>query len=305
MRVTGIDENGLGPLLGPLIATATTIEVKRYDADALRSVGVAAGVGDSKATSGFRKMRGAESIALAVAERELGRVPRHVDEFLEAISLDGPLALRAPCPDASTSRQCFETRIELPAFGGEVERGREALKALSKAKVKLIRTRTAIRCAGVLNAGFRDGVNKLKQDLAMFERLALDARRESGRDLEVICGMIGGIRKYPGYMTLLADRATPLVEEKGASSYAVDRLGVMRFVVDSDDGHLPVALASMVGKYVRELTMDRIVRFYRARDPELSRASGYHDKVTKRFVAGTKKHRRALGIVDDCFLRSG
>jgi hypothetical protein len=85
----------------------------------------------------------------------------------------------------------------------------------------------------------------------------------------------------------------------------VPGVGAVRFVVDADDGHLPVALASMVGKYVREVTMERVVRFYRARVPGLPAASGYHDPVTRRFVAGTAGERVALGIVDDCFARRG
>ena len=86
-------------------------------------------------------------------------------------------------------------------------------------------------------------------------------------------------------------------------SEAVDGLGEVRFEVDADARHLPVALASIVGKYVREICMRRIGEFYRRCDPELRLASGYHDPVTTRFIQATEPSRRRLGIAHDCFRR--
>jgi hypothetical protein len=63
-------------------------------------------------------------------------------------------------------------------------------------------------------------------------------------------------------------------------------------------------LASLIGKYVREILMDRIAGFYRRElnDPKLA-PSGYHDPVTAKFVVQTAKVRRRLSIVKDCFER--
>lgn len=64
-----------------------------------------------------------------------------------------------------------------------------------------------------------------------------------------------------------------------------------------------VGIASMVGKYVRELLMSRIVTFYQEKNPELRPASGYHDSVTKAFVDETTQLRRRLQIRESCFRR--
>jgi hypothetical protein len=56
------------------------------------------------------------------------------------------------------------------------------------------------------------------------------------------------------------------------------RAGVM-FLTESEDAHLPVALASMTAKYARELMMARFNRYFaalaRARGVELKATAGY------------------------------
>ena len=303
MFVVGVDENGLGPLLGALVSTAVTLEGSAYDAVALRTIGLAAGLTDSKKSGGFGRMARCESVALALAESLSGTRIADVDAFLDAISEGGVDALRAPCP-ASARPQCWSEPIALPAYGGSAAAGHALLAGLGEAGVAVRRVRTAVACAGVLNAQLDRGVNKLSVNLAAFERLVLDARAHAGDDVLAVCGMIGGIRKYDAHFRHFA---LVRAEEQGGgvSAWRVPGVGAVRFVVDADDGHLPVALASMVGKYARELTMERVVRFYRARAPGLPAASGYHDPVTRRFVAGTASTRVALGIVNDCFARRG
>jgi ribonuclease HII len=76
-------------------------------------------------------------------------------------------------------------------------------------------------------------------------------------------------------------------------------------VRDADERHLLVGLASLVGKYLRELLMGRIVRHYRTADPalEVEHASGYHDPITTRFMVGTDALRKKRRVPDDCFVR--
>ena len=73
---------------------------------------------------------------------------------------------------------------------------------------------------------------------------------------------------------------------------------------DADASDPLVMLASLVGKYVREILMDRIAGYYRneLKDPDLS-PSGYHDPVTAKFVIRTAAIRKTLSIVQDCFER--
>lgn len=303
LLVLGIDENGLGPRLGPLVATGVALEVDVYDARALARRGARAGIGDSKATAGFGRMAVAESVSLALAEQALGRVPTTMDELLEAIAVDGIEALRAPCP-ASTAAQCWSAPVALPVFGGDVEEGRKALAKVARAGIVVRRSRSAIACARAFNEGVDRWGSKLRVDLALFEGLMHDARRALGADLHVICGMVGGVRKYATHFTSVAVERLEMIEEtRRASRYRVAALGEVHFEVDSDAGHLPVALASMLGKYVRELAMHRQNAFYRRHLPGLPDVSGYHDPVTGELVRATQTLRRTLQIEDRCFER--
>ena len=299
MRIVGIDENGLGPRLGPLIATAASIEVQGYDAKRLRSLGREIGIADSKQTSGFGHMSRAESLTLAIAESAASTPITTADDLLEVLGLDTPKTLRSVCPGGPTESQCWGETIPLPAFGGSLEKGRKMLAELAQGGVKVSRVRTVIACADMVNTSLAAGHSKVHLDLLLFERLILDARKNSPSDLTAICGMVGGIRKYPGYFRLLNNpksTAEPCV-------YSVPKVGEVRFEIKADDRHLPVGLSSMVGKVVRELGMRRIVRFYQSHDSSLADVSGYHDRVTAKFVESSAKLRRSLKIVPGCFER--
>ena len=92
-------------------------------------------------------------------------------------------------------------------------------------------------------------------------------------------------------------------EGRRRSEYAVPGLGRIAFVRDADDSHLLVSMASLVGKWVRDLLMARVVRYHRENDPDLPDASGYHDPVTTRFIEATRLARRKSALPDDCFTR--
>lgn len=306
MLVVGVDENGLGPQLGPLVATALVAEVEDYDADRFRALGFDLAVGDSKQTSAFGRMEHAEGVALALAELEAGRVPKTFDELLEALSLDGVLSLRAPCPDRKTAKQCWDPELKLPMYEGDVDEGRAILRKLKRGGFRIRRLRTTLACAGVLNEALDAGRKKLQVDLNLFERLLIDAAASFDEPLRAYCGLVGGIRNYPKYFLHFDPDAVKTVsEKKGLFEYEVDEVGSVIFEIKADDHHLPVGLASMLGKYVRELGMARIIRYYREHDEALPKASGYHDSVTKRFVEGTVELRKKLEIYNGCFRRRG
>jgi ribonuclease HII len=155
-----------------------------------------------------------------------------------------------------------------------------------------------------MNAQLQRLGSRTSVDLAMFERLVLTAAQEQTGPITAILGMVGGIRDYERYFSLLtSDRISEPLRTKQAVSYQVAGVGSMSFEIDADARHLPVALASMIGKYVRELCMERQNRFYVQHQQDLPRPSGYHDPVTRRFVEQSRPLRRRLGIANECFER--
>lgn len=305
MLVVGVDENGLGPRLGPLVATALTLETSRYSRSSLQRRGLQLGLTDSKDVGGFGQMAFTESVALALLGLPDGSVPGSADALLDRVFPTLRHELRAGCPNDSTAAQCWGVDLRLPAFGGDVQSGEELLVSLTgRSRLRILDVQSRVACAGVLNTRADQGNNKLHVDLAFFEDLIDSVRAAHGAPLLVVCGMVGGIRDYASrFRRFDSKRVRSLTSRRGQRRYGIDGVGEVRFEIDADARHLPVALASIVGKYVREVCMRRIGEFYRQRDPELRLASGYHDPVTTRFIRATEPSRRRLGIVSDCFQR--
>ena len=80
--------------------------------------------------------------------------------------------------------------------------------------------------------------------------------------------------------------------------YRLDRAGTeltVSFTTEAEAAHLPVALASMIAKYVRELLMLRMNRFFRGHLPELKPTAGYYEDG-RRFVRDIEPVIETLGV---------
>jgi len=138
------------------------------------------------------------------------------------------------------------------------------------------------------------------------ERLVLELRALAGEEVQAVCGKVGGYGKYGAAFGPLSGRLHTVIEEgRPRSAYHFPGVGEIAFVRDGDATDQCVAMASMVGKYLREALMARIVRLYRGELPELPDASGYHDPVTTRFIGATRLVRDHREVPDRCFERRG
>lgn len=102
----------------------------------------------------------------------------------------------------------------------------------------------------------------------------------SGDALRVVCDSLGARTRYARVLgeLLKGAQVTALQENHRVSRYAVRTDGaeaVVSFMPEAESKHLPVALASMVAKLVRELTMERFNRYWCRRVPELKPTAGY------------------------------
>ena len=142
------------------------------------------------------------------------------------------------------------------------------------------------------------------EDLHAMERLILALREIAGSEVDAVCGKVGGFSQYPKAFGPLSGRLHTVIEEgRARSAYRFPELGEIAFVRDCDAENMLVGMASLVGKYLRELLMGRIVQHYRAIDDTLPTASGYHDPVTKNFIVGTEALRQAREVPLSCFER--
>jgi ribonuclease HII len=303
----GIDENGLGPRLGPLIVTAvvahTTGEgnerAERRPRGAMR-----ARLDDSKKLVSHGDTALGEAWARAIARRMGLPELSDPDALVGALSLDAPEVLRAPCP-TDHAEQCWNAGGE--AFTADeklVETVGRDLARLASQGIDVLRVASVVTCVRRINEGIGRGLTRFHVDLHAMERLAIDARERAGTDIVATCGKVGGFNRYPPAFGPLNGRLHAVaVEGRKRSEYSVPGLGRIAFVRDADENHLLVSMASLVGKWVRDLLMARVVRYHRAANPNLPDASGYHDPITTQFIDATRLTRRRAKLPDDCFTR--
>src|SRR5512140_2054357 len=114
----GVDENGLGPRLGPLVVTsvlARTTEAGERVACARPKGRMRARLGDSKALVSYGDSSLGEAWARALLARQGAPAPTSIDELVFALTLDERGTLRAPCP-SSHGDQCWGTGGETAGF---------------------------------------------------------------------------------------------------------------------------------------------------------------------------------------------
>ena len=302
----GIDENGLGPRLGPLCVTGVTVEVT---GDGERTATRAPGrsfsrLGDSKELASYKDSSLGEAWARAILRR-VGRFDAagSVDDLVHALSLDDRPALRAPCPEDHHA-QCWRTDDRLVAEEALVDKVSRDLDRLAGKGVQVLDVRSVILCSKRLNEHADRGTSRFDVDLHAMERLVLAANGAVGREVFATCGKVGGYDRYGDAFGPLGGRLHVAIEEsRKRSTYRFPTVGELSFVRDADATNLLVAMASLVGKWLRDALMARIVRHHRNGDESIPEPSGYHDPVTARFVEATALARRKRALPDDCFER--
>ena len=309
MRLIGVDENGLGPRLGPLVVTAVTVEAADEKAAkvALGRPGrsFATRINDSKKLVSYKERALGEAWA-RVLGAAVGLPTTTPAKLVFGLSLEPETWLRAPCPTKGDhAEQCFSVAGE--AFEAEdslLQQVRSDLGRLEKRGLSVVGVRVSLVCTQRLNEAASKGTTRFQVDLHAMERLVLHAREHTKEDVLAVCGKVGGYDRYADAFGPLSGRLHAVVcEGRKRSEYALPGLGRIAFVRDADAAHLVVCLASLVGKYVRDLLTARVVRHHKRTLPHLPMVSGYHDPVTARFIDDTSAVREASKFPADCFER--
>lgn len=303
----GADENGLGPRLGPMLTTAVLAEVddKGHSTVGRKARGgMQQRLGDSKVLVSHGDIDLAEAWTRVLVEQTTGTSPTTVRELVGALSLEPESALRKRCP-SHVEGQCWHEEDEtLAADPLLLKQVRKDVLKLASGGVRITSVRSVISCTKHLNDEVDAGRSRYAVDLHAMERLVLSLRERCDDDVLAILGKVGGYTQYERAFGPLAGRLCTTVEEKRPrSTYRFPGVGELSFVMDADASDRLVSIASLVGKYLREVLMARIVRHYRVHSPDLPDASGYHDPVTARFVDATSLVRKKRKIPDDCFER--
>jgi hypothetical protein len=129
----------------------------------------------------------------------------------------------------------------------------------------------------------------------------------AGDDLQIIIDRQGGRVRYRKALQLMfPDMELKIIRESQTiSSYELEAGGKqmrLHFVVGADDNYLPVSLASMVSKYIRELLIGSMNRYFAAFHPGLRPTAGYW-KDGLRFIEDLKTYLPHIQIDNNQLIR--
>lgn len=313
--LAGVDEAGLGPILGPLVvggaalrgpegadpwtALAPLVARERKEKGKIR-------VADSKKVhQGPHGLRALEETVLAFWACRHGDLPATLGDWLLALGVD--VAALARCPwYADLSQPLVQA-----ADGGFVQlHGERLARALRERDIAVVELFARPVDVEEWNALIAATDNKSKAHFHAYgDVLArLLAVVPAGVDGHVVADRCGGRMHYGTDLRRLRPGARVEVvrEEPATSSYRIHRdcggVTAVTFAERGEDRAFPTALASCFAKYLRERMVGCMNAWFQARVPGLQPTAGYYVDG-HRFLADLAPHLPTLAVPTERLVR--
>ena len=317
--VAGIDEAGLGPVLGPLVVSAVAFRAADRAAgesmwDLLRGTVTrrpprkrfAIAIDDSKKLYSSRTAGGLERLergVLAMLAARSGAPP----------TVKKMLAILCPQSADALSQYPWYADADLPlprTFAStDLDLAANALRvAFRKAGIRLETMRAETVFTGEFNRLISATRNKATAALGVTGRLLMHLWESYPDDpLRILIDRQGGRTRYlPALQRMFAGCRFKVIDEGEAlSAYHISdgpRRAELHFLVRGEQQHLPVALASMMSKYLRELFMEMFNGFWARHVTDLKPTAGYYTDGN-RFYRDIVPAARRLGVDEQMLYR--
>ncbi len=308
--IIGTDEAGYGPNLGPLVIAGTAwdsddpsqmmpdfVVREKSDFSSLNKKEKTCHllVADSKQVYQSGKIQLLERGVLAFVFSLTGELPRNLGQLARLLGVS-------------------DEAFTMPGYGGDLELRELQIPIAADCDVvaelgSRLRDRpdgpklTAIGCRAIFAEQFNlqceSFGNKANLLSAQTMRLVNELSEGAGRNLEVFCDKHGGRSRYAGLLQQelsFCDRLVQIVEEgRAVSRYRVGSESVEVTFCARGESHLPIALASMTAKYLRELFMNGWNRYWISLVPDLRPTRGYPVDA-KRFWCEIEEAVKSLGM---------
>ncbi len=291
--LAGIDEAGYGPLLGPMVASACIFSVPQ---DLLKSdlwqvlskavsrqkqkLGGRLLINDSKkvysANAGLKHLHRTLVASIAAA---VGRpaVPKTVGELLSIL-----------CPDSVPQLQDYPwyngiLPAALPLDEDVAVPSCVFAKTAAENQIQFLGFRSRFLEVAHYNRRIEQVKNKARVlfiEICSLIQTIFDTCCDNDGAIQILIDRQGGRTAYaPELMRAFPDaQLTILTESEKLSSYQLQfgqRCIRLHFVIGGDDKFLPIALASMSAKYIRELLMLHWNQYFAQLYPNIKPTAGY------------------------------
>ena len=314
MHVTvGIDEAGYSPLLGPLVVSAAIFIHDDPIADWWRALGI------PKARRGglsdpLDRTCPPSPILPPVDDSKKIYTPSEGLETLETsvlafltVSRDNPTSLRGllDCLDSSADPDEYpwyrRANVPLPV-AADPERIQSCADALRESLWNARAEFRGFHAEPILEGDLNRRIALLRNKANVLLDATLDLVERSlmlTQPVQFLIDKQGGRDFYTDALSqfFFGSRVAPAVEGNNLSRYTMEFEGTrsdLSFCVRGDAAHLPIALASMLSKYVRELFMILLNRYWQAIDPAIPHTSGYRTDGWKFISAVEASHKKTL-----------
>jgi len=314
--LVGIDEAGFGPILGPLVVSSTTFLLRRemLSSDLWQVLRKSVGnrrrrlagrllVADSKkAYSKSIGIRHLERTVLA-SLRCLGAEPATLTELLMLLS---PACLER-LTDYPWYKNAGDHRLTVDTADGKIASA-VWMDDLSANGMELLGLKSYCLDVAYYNKMVGSVKNKASVLFTATAKLIEEALDKFGQDdLQVMIDRQGGRVRYRKVLQRMFEDAelTILRESPAASSYELRARGKrmrLHFTIGADARFLPVSLASMVSKYIRELLIGSINRYFAGFGADLRPTAGYW-KDGLRFINDLKTNLPHVEVDDNQLIR--
>lgn len=289
--IAGIDEAGYGPVLGPLVVCGVAVRVPHEERDGglwtrlrhsvTRNISrrdLRLPIVDSKKLYNRKAGLGALERSALTALKVWGRAPASLRDLLQSLS-----------PNVLDELEAYpwyrDFDIDLPV-ASNAARIATAANALNRdCRANNIEP-ACFCCEPLLEGHFNRLVNNTRNKAVVLSGLVLRIvdrlmRKADDQTLHVFIDRHGGrVRYVAQLLTAFEGYDLQILEESPArSAYALRRGGAdirVAFVTSGEEQHMPIALASIMGKYVRELFMIGLNRYWQDRVDGLRPTAGYY-----------------------------
>jgi len=301
--LVGIDEAGFGPILGPLVVSSSTFLLPHHFLTAdlwqilRKSVGITrkhlAGrllITDSK--KAYNKSLGTKHLKRTILAclRCLGQMPATLTELLRLL-----------CPDCLEQLEFYPwyrdiESYKIPADETDMTIASTVLaEDLAANGITLLELKSCCIEVAYYNKMVSSVKNKASVLFTFTSQLIKNAFDNFAGDvLQIIVDRQGGRVRYQRILQRMFPEMELKIlrESPTVSSYELQADGKqmrLHFVVDADEQFFPVCLASMLSKYLRELLVDNINRYFVSHCAQLRPTAGYW-KDGLRFIEDLKKN---------------